>query len=242
MKLNQVDLGFQPDGLVLLYIQMPPKYQKGGAARAFMREVEQRVESTLGTPATVVSANPVRSGGYSTDVRPEAEGLPVPAGSISLPSSRVSADFFEVLGIPLLEGRTFIPEDGEDAIIINDVWRAAISGTHRRSDGGSDQRKQPWLTVVSVAADVKTMGPADAVGEGTEVYVPMGPAGESNFLTLMLRANGRERQRCNECGTPSGTSIGTCRFEARTMAEVFGDSVAAEIPGQQAAHSQSVRC
>ena len=228
VKLNQVDLGFQTDGLVLLNIQMPPKYQKGGAARAFMRDVEQRVESTLGTPATIVSASPIRRGGYSSDVRPEAEGLLVPLRSISLPLSRVSADFFEVLGIPLLEGRTFIPEDGEDAIIINDVLaRMYFGNTSPIGRRFKTNTEAPWLTVVGVSADIKTMGPADAVGEGTEAYVPMGPAGESNGLTLMVRANGREAAALQEMrrivwDVDPNMPI----LEARTMAEVFGESVA----------------
>jgi predicted permease len=228
VKLNQVDLGFQTDGLVVLDIQMPPKYRKGGAARAFMREVEQRVESTLGTPATVVSASPVRRGSYSSDVRPEAEGLPASTRPISLPLSRVSADFFEVLGIPILEGRTFIPEDGEDAIIINDVLaRRYFGNTSPIGRRFKTNTPQPWLTVVGVAADIKTMGPADAVGEGTEAYVPMGPAGESNGLTLMVRANGRERAALQQMRRSVwDVDPNMPILEARTMAEVFGDSVA----------------
>jgi putative ABC transport system permease protein len=228
VKLNQVDLGFQTDGVVLLDIQMPPKYRKGGAARAFMREVEKRVESTLGTPATIVSAAPVRRGSYSMDVRPEAEGLPTPIRPISLPSSRVSADFFEVLGIPLIEGRTFIPEDGEDAIIINDVlarrYFGSVSPIGRRFKTNTTQ---PWLTVVGVAGDIKTMGPADAIGEGTEVYVPMGPNGDSTSLTLMVRANGREAEVLHHMRrTVWEIDPNMPILEARTMTEMFGDSVA----------------
>jgi predicted permease len=228
VKLNQVDLGFQTDGLVMLDIQMPPKYQRGGAARAFMREVEQRVESTLGTPATIVSAAPVRRGSYSRDVLPEVEGLPVTTRPISLPMSRVSADFFEVLGIPILEGRTFIPEDGEDAIIINDVLaRMYFGNTSPIGRRFKTNTRSPWLTVVGVAADIKTMGPADAIGEGTEVYVPMGPAGESNFLTLMVRANGRERAALQQMRrTVWDIDPNMPILETQTMAELFGDNIA----------------
>jgi predicted permease len=227
VKLNQVDLGFQADGLVLLQIDMPPKYRKGGAARAFMRDVEQRVESALDAPGTIVSANPVRRGSYSSDVRPEVEGLPVPAQSLSLPLSRVSADFFEVLGIPLLEGRTFIPEDGEDAIIINDVVaRRYFGNTSPIGRRFKTNTRQPWLTVVGVAADIKTMGPADAVGEGTEVYVPMGPAGDSNGLTLMVRADGREAAALQQMRRSAWDIDPNIPLETRTMSEVFDDSIA----------------
>jgi putative ABC transport system permease protein len=133
-----------------------------------------------------------------------------------------------VLGIPLLEGRTFVPEDGEDAIIINDVLSRRYFGTTspigRRFKTNTTQ---PWLTVVGVAADIKTMGPADVIGEGTEAYVPMGPKGESNFLTLMVRANGHEaavlqQMRRSVWDIDPNMPI----LEARTMAEMFGDSIA----------------
>lgn len=228
VKLNQVDLGFQSDGLVLLDIQMPPRYQKGGAARAFMREVETRVEATLGVATTVVSAAPVRAGGYAMDSRPEAEGQQAPLRSMSLPMSRVSADFFDVLGIRLLEGRTFVPADGENAVILNDVMaRKYFGDTSPIGRRFKTNTNQPWLTVIGVAADVKTMGPADAIGEGAEVYVPMGPNGESNSLTLIARANGAEAAALQQMRRsvwdvdPNMPILAT-----RTMADMFGDSIA----------------
>ncbi|MGH9220931.1 MAG: FtsX-like permease family protein, partial [Vicinamibacterales bacterium] len=228
VKLSEVDLGFQADGLAMFEIQMPPRYRKGGAARAFMREVEQRVESSLGLPATVVSSTPIRSGGFSMDVQPEAEGVPPPVGSLSLPIARVSADFFAVFGIRILEGRTFVPQDGEDAIIINDVvarrYFSRLSPIGRRF---RTHTTEPWLTVVGVAADVKTMGPADAVGEGTEVYLPMGPTGESSFLTLVVRSREREPAPLRQASQiiwdidPRMPVL-----TAATMRDAIGDSIA----------------
>lgn len=194
LKLNQVDLGFQADGIVMINITMPPRYRQAGAGRAFMREVEQRVEASLGAPATVVSVVPVRSGGYSDESLPEAEGVPPQARPVDLPIARVSGDFFEVLGIPILEGRTFTPDDGEDTIVINDVVAQRYFG--RTSPIGRRFKPHttlPWQTVVGVAADIKTMGPADAIGEGMEVYVPMTRGGDSAGLSLMMRA-GRNEQ------------------------------------------------
>jgi predicted permease len=226
VKLTQVDVGFNPDGLATFEIQMPPRYAKGGASRAFMRQVEQRVESSLGVPATIVSSIPIRSGGFSQDVRPEAEGLPRPPGTLSLPVARVSADFFDVFGISILQGRTFVPEDGEDAIIINDVlarrYFGELSPVGRRFKTNTTQ---PWLTVVGVAADVKTMGPADAVGEGTEAYVPMGPDGDSSYLTLVVRSAGAAT-------TPHISGIiwdldpRMPILASTTMREAIGDSIA----------------
>jgi predicted permease len=186
VTLNQVDLGFNPDRLVLVDLQLTqPRYSTPGAALNFMREIEARVEQQLGVPVTI-GANPVRVGGFSTDVRPEAEGLPPQPEVKALPLSRVSPDFFDVYQIPILEGRALTTADGDTAIVLNDVMakryfgNASPIGRRFRID-----TRQPWLTVVGVARDVKTMGPSDPVGEGMEAYLgyPTTPR-TYNFLTL----------------------------------------------------------
>jgi putative ABC transport system permease protein len=139
----------------------------------------------------------------------------------------VSADFFDVAGIPILEGRTFEAADGEDAIIVNDVFARRYFGS--RSPIGLRFRsdpKQRWLTVVGVAADIKMRGPADAVGEGAEIYFPMVP-GDSRNLSLMVRAGNNEaavlarvRQIIRELDPKMPI------LEASTMTELVGDSIA----------------
>ncbi|HET9704948.1 MAG TPA: ADOP family duplicated permease [Vicinamibacterales bacterium] len=228
VALSQVDVGFNPDGITTYEIQMPPRYAQGGAARAFMRQVEERVESTLGLPATVVSSIPIRSGGFSQDVQPEAEGIAPPPGTLSLPIARVSADFFDVFGVRMLQGRTFVAEDGEDAIIINDVLARRYFGD--RSPIGrrfKTHTTQPWLTVVGIAADVKTMGPADAIGEGTEAYLPMGPNGESSFLTLAVRSDGPDSATVQQVSRIiRNLDPRMPILSATTMREAIGDSMA----------------
>jgi predicted permease len=227
VKLSHVDLGFDPDGLVVVSVQMPPRYAKGGLSRAFMREVERRVEAAAGTPASV--SMPPLGFTLEDDALPEVEGGAPPRQPIPLPWSlgRVSADFFDVAGIPILEGRTFEAADGEDAIIVNDVFARRYFGS--RSPIGLRFRsdpKQRWLTVVGVAADIKMRGPADAVGEGAEIYFPMVP-GDSRNLSLMVRAGNNEaavlarvRQIIRELDPKMPI------LEASTMTELVGDSIA----------------
>jgi predicted permease len=190
VKLNQVDLGFDPDRLVVMELQLTqPRYSAPGAAMTFVREVESRVEAQLGVAATVTSASPVRGGGFSS-ARPEAEGSPPSGGEKDLPLSRVSPDFFEVYQIPMVDGHTFTAADGDNAIIVNDVvakrYFGAASPIGRRFRLNPDS---PWLTVVGVARDVKTMGPSDPIGEGMEVYLPYQVAPRPySFMTLTTTA------------------------------------------------------
>jgi predicted permease len=83
--------------------------------------------------------------------------------------------YFEMMRIPLIEGRTFETRDGADAnkvAIINQTMARAFYGNQsplgRRIREDSDTA--PWRTVVGVVRDVKNAGidkPA-----GTEIYFP----------------------------------------------------------------------
>jgi ABC-type antimicrobial peptide transport system permease subunit len=125
---------------------------------------------------------------------PEADGLTSPPGEVDLPLSRVSPDFFDVYQIPILDGRSFTADDGDGSIILNDIAAKRYFGS--RSPIGRRFRiegSQPWLTVVGVVRDVKTMGPADPIGDGMEVYIgyPTKPR-PYNFLSISaaVGANG----------------------------------------------------
>ena len=171
VALNRVDLGFDPHGLVVISVQFPPRYAKGGASREFMREVERRVEASIGSPATV--STPPLGFTVEDDAQPEVEGSAPASQMIPTPWSigRVSADFFDVVGIPIVEGRTFTRDDSESTIIVNDVFArryfGSLSPIGRRF---RSEPRSPWLTVVGVAADIKVRGPADAIGEGGDLF------------------------------------------------------------------------
>jgi putative ABC transport system permease protein len=187
ISLNRVDLGFDPDRLALLEMQLTsPRYAAAGAALNLMRQIETRVESQLGIPVTIATGSPIRSGGFSFDVHPEAEGLTPPPPPAQLPSTRVSPDFFEVYEIPILEGHTFTPADGDDTIILNEImarrYFGNLSPIGRRF---KTDTRNPWLTVVGVVGDVKTMGPSDPMGDGMEYYIPYPAVPRTyNFISL----------------------------------------------------------
>ena len=198
ISLNQVDLGFNPDRLVALDLQLTaPAYRTPGETLRLIRDVERRVESQLHVPVTISGGSPVRGGGFALAPKPEADGMvPPPAHPSRLPFTRVSGDFFEVYKIPLLQGRTFADADDDDTVILNDLLAQRYFGTvspiGRRFRTGADR---PWMTVIGVAADVKTMGPADPIGDGMEYYVPYPkvPA-VFNFVTLTAAVSGSHEQ------------------------------------------------
>ncbi len=113
-----VDPGFDPEGVISATVAPPSaRYEDDEAILAFADEV---LRSAGGIPgvveASITSAIPF--GGSYGDSVILAEGyVPAPGESLVSPDrTRVSARYFETLGIPLLEGRTFDITDTEEAL------------------------------------------------------------------------------------------------------------------------------
>lgn len=189
IRLNQIDLGFNPERLVAVDLQLPrQRYAAPGVSMAFMRRLEMRVEQEIGVAATI-SSTPIRSGGFS-DARPEAEGFTPPGGPFNLPMLRVSPDFFDLYQIPIVEGRAVHATDGSSGIVLSEVmakrYFGHVSPIGRRFKVDTNQ---PWLTVVGVARDVRTLGAADTADNGMEMYIgyPTTPSAY-NFLSISAEA------------------------------------------------------
>ena len=228
IKLTAVALGFRTEGVAVVDVRMPERHLAPGVGFRFMQQVAARVEAALNARVTVASGAPAPGFGISVDVRPEAEGMPPPVAVLTLPSARVAPDFFDVLDIVIVEGRTFRPDDGDNVVIVNDViarrYWGQVSPVGRRFRRSATQ---PWTTVVGVARDIKSRGPADAVGEGAEVYYPFGPSADPRFLTIIVVG-----------GPTPATTIETVQrinweqdpklpiIEAGTMADRVGESIA----------------
>jgi putative ABC transport system permease protein len=112
----------------------------------------------------------------------------------------VMSDYFETMGIPIVQGRGFERTDigaKQPIAVVNDTFVKTFSSG--RDPIGARMRmccgdRSPWITVVGVAADVKQGGVDRAAG--TEVYVFMEqdsragamplPTGTNAFRTLNL--------------------------------------------------------
>jgi putative ABC transport system permease protein len=161
LDLTRVNPGFDPRRLVTVDLSMPRwKYGTRDAQLRFFDQVVDRLRSLPGVSSvTVAGGKPPTGGGISFGLRFEIDGLGVILDDplVLLPFAEVKADYFSVLGIPLVAGRTFSADDGSGspAIVIsrgmaNRLWKGA-NPVGQRIRLGPDR---PWLTVVGVVGDV----------------------------------------------------------------------------------------
>jgi predicted permease len=229
-RLTRVDPGFAVDQLAVVELQLQQsRYAAPGASLLFMQELARKAESIPGVQAAISGGAPPRSSGLMFGIKPEGEGgAVVDLTNMMLPFTSIEPDYFTTMGIRLVAGRTFLPEDGESAVIVNDVMAKRIWGDGspigRRFRMDSDR---PWQTVVGVAADVKQMGPSDTAGGGMEVYQLIPADGRLQFYALVLRTTG-DRQamlgavRRQVWEIDSNLPI----VEASTMNDRIGESIA----------------
>ncbi len=164
--LQAVDTGVDADRVAWVRTNVGQAGLGDEDARVALDELLERAAALPGvTVAAASSRLPAQPSGTTTT---EVEGYTpsTGTGAVEMPFAVVSDTYFEALGIPLLAGRTFGPDDvmgGGTAIVINETaarrFYADADPIGRRMRGqGSDQ----WTrTVVGVVGDV----PVGAIGE-----------------------------------------------------------------------------
>ena len=176
-NLRDVDPGFQPDGVAAFQLALPDaKYPDGRSKRRFYERLIDRVQHLPGvTHAGIVTCAPFTCHWGSFF---QAEGAaPASTGEADpVVLQRVaSADYFAAMGIKLLRGRFFGPNegsyDGPRPAVINDLlakrlWPNIDDPVGRRFIFRGDTTKRDWMTVVGVVKDVRHYGLAQPMRPG----------------------------------------------------------------------------
>ncbi len=140
-NLLSVDPGFKSANVLSMQISLNwTKYQKSEASRNFFHQTLERVQTTPGVQSAALSmAVPLNSAMGPMSAGVVIEGQPLhpnePAPQINF--ELASPDYFRVLGIPLLAGRSFLPSDEAEAppvVIVNDRMARHYWPNENRSD------------------------------------------------------------------------------------------------------------
>ena len=167
LHLQRVDLGFQPNNLLTMRYALPgAKYPTPQARSAFHGSVLERVQQIPGVEGAAfisdifLSATPA-----STTIRIEGRELSPEDENVEVPLDAVSPDYFKVMGIPLLRGRTFTAADNLDApqvVLINESMARHFwpndDPVGKRFRYGGDESTAPLMTVVGIVTDMRRTG------------------------------------------------------------------------------------
>lgn len=165
-KLQQVNTGFDPAGVVSFSLNLPAAKYTNPQRLQFVNSLEQKL-STIPAVATVSMASGLpplrRINANDTEIEGYQQTPDSPAQNVDY-WNVVGNDYFKTMKIRLLEGRTFEQQDDNPnampAVIVNQAlakrfWTGSPIG-RRVNPGFSDPKV--WFTIVGVVEDTKNTG------------------------------------------------------------------------------------
>ena len=199
VNLERVDPGFETRDLYSVTVSRlaPPRYPDTAAVAALGRQLAGRARALPGITASTVAAT---SPAASTFIigRLEVERGQTTAGDAGfMPANFVRAEYFRVVGLRVLSGRSFGESSERDKeVVINDglarqLWpNASALGKRIRFPfpvRNAAMPQRPWLTIVGVVANARTNG-LDSDAAHPFVYVPTSAGTGNGGVTVIVRA------------------------------------------------------
>src|SRR5436853_23057 len=168
------------DGLALA----SERYADESQRAAFYQQLLERLSTLPNVQAAAIVNHPPFSGRRGIDVF-KIEGRPEPKGLDDLPladSRVISPDYFQMMSIPLLQGRTFTAADAKaspQTVIVNQAF-AERYWPEEHPLGRRLSNEDEWMTVVGVVGDIRQSGMDQEAAP--HVYAP--------YLQTPLRRSG----------------------------------------------------
>jgi macrolide transport system ATP-binding/permease protein len=157
-KIRTASPGFSTTSVVQTGVSLVAAGYDVPRARAFQDQLIDRVRALPGVESTAYArVTPLGYISYSSAPIAVDGYQPAPDEQTTVDFNQVGPAYFATLGIPLLSGREFSPDDDDNTPLVAIVNRAMVA----RYWGGQDptgrrlQVKDRWARVVGVAADSK---------------------------------------------------------------------------------------
>jgi predicted permease len=190
-ELGRVRLGFDTRNLLSGSLSLPSaQYGDPGRPAAFWAELQRRIEGVPGV-AGVAFANGRPPNEVNDFNNFDLEQFPTPPGQSQpvTPWVAVTPEYFGLLGLTLIEGRTLDERDAlradDNVVVVDRAWARRFfpdeSAVGKRLKGGGCSTCA-WTTVVGVVSEVKYAG-LDRPDEGT-VYTALAPDSRNRFLLV----------------------------------------------------------
>ena len=178
-KLQQVNTGFDPAGVVSFSLNLPTAKYKAPERLQFVDALEQKLKTIPGVAGVSMASGlpPLRRiNANDTEIEGYQQTPDSPAQNVDY-WNLVGNDYFKTMKIRSLEGRTFEPQDDNPnamkVVVVNQAlakrfWTGSPIG-RRVNPGFADPKV--WFTIVGVVEDTKNTGMDKPAGP--ELYFQM---------------------------------------------------------------------
>jgi putative ABC transport system permease protein len=163
-RLQQVDPGFNPHGVLALNFDLPSIRYKNAGSERFNREFFERLRNQPGVKdAGGVMMLPLS--GHNMTISFDIEGRNIPQRS--QPSAEffvATPHYFETMQVPVLRGRTFEDRDQRSSTKVVIVTKSFADkyfpgedpvGKHLKPGAGDEPGEAPWREIIGVVGDIR---------------------------------------------------------------------------------------
>ena len=219
-KAQAIDLGFYSGPSAIVWPNLEMSRISEGEGRALQLELKERLSAIPGVTGVAMAGRvPLGANVQTNGILPEGAEPPFGQDQYDIDAVSVGDDYFEVLDIPLLQGRAFSSvdvEESEPVTIVSEAF-ARRFWPGENAIGKTVERGDRTLRVVGVARDTKVR----TLGEEPRPYIYFSARQSYNpALSYVVRRGGNAAQLVSQ----SRTALRELRsdlliFDAVTMEE-----------------------
>jgi len=164
-RLQTVDPGFNPEGLVTMRVELPEaRYREIPKQTQFRERVLESINAIPGAQASMISELPMSGENLMHNFVIDGRTPLAPGTEPELETRTVAGDYFRTMGIPLIAGRDFGPQDRDGAPMVGVVNQSFVREYFPNEDpiGGriawARGNPRKWMTIIGVVGDIKHYG------------------------------------------------------------------------------------
>ncbi len=234
--LGSVDPGFKPENILTMRVELPEaRYREITKQTVFRRSLLEKLNSTPGIEAAMISDVPLSGDDLTHNFLIEGRPPVTEGEEPELPVRSIAGDYFRVMNIPLIQGRSLSDQDREGMPIVGVVNESFVRqyfpdenpiGARIR---WSAQPQVQWMTIVGVVGDVKHYGLNQPEQPAFYYSYLQSEQPWKRWMSLVVRSNGDSSAALDQVKTQIralDNQIPVTR--AQTMKEVMASSIAAQ--------------
>src|SRR6266404_1240889 len=203
MRLLEVQLGFDSANIVTMRLSLPELRYPNGRFAIFYKDFQEKVRSIPSVQAVAI-VNQLPMSEVFGNSSFEVEGRQLETGTNIANTQVISPDYFSVMRIPFIRGRSLDQHDLNPApstVVVNQTLARKIwpdeDAIGKRLRLKSDA---PWLTVVGIVSDIKNEGSGKPTKP--ELYFlyteqSFGLWADLRSMTLVVRTSSEPQQLVN---------------------------------------------
>jgi putative ABC transport system permease protein len=193
MRVQTIDLGFDPSDVLTMRLTLPREKYQGEAVNQFFNAALDRIRALPGVERASAASQYPPMGAFETSFEIEGQdpGEARPNSLITV----VTPEYFTTMGSLLKAGRPFDARDtlrAPPVVSVNEAFAKRYLRTEpfigRRLGIGPPRPNRPWAEIVSVVADTRNRGASAPVAP--EFFMPMEQQLMWNQVFLLVRAHG----------------------------------------------------